>query len=176
MSPSSVAYQLKELERKGYLRRDPNRPRAVDVRPPSELMAEDEEAVRAARDLVARGRAWGGSGVALVLGGETTVTLRGETGRGGRNQELALAAARELSGGEGELVLTLATDGEDGPTRSAGGTVDGTTWEAVRRAGIDPEAALARHDSGTALAAVPGQEITLTCAPAGQGARLAAAQ
>jgi repressor LexA len=49
VSPSSVAYQLKELERKGYLRRDPNRPRAVDVRPPSELMPEDEEAVRAAR-------------------------------------------------------------------------------------------------------------------------------
>jgi repressor LexA len=49
VSPSSVAYQLKELERKGYLRRDPNRPRAVDVRPPSELMTEDEEAVRAAR-------------------------------------------------------------------------------------------------------------------------------
>jgi repressor LexA len=49
VSPSSVAYQLKELERKGYLRRDPNRPRAVDVRPPSELIVEDEEAVRAAR-------------------------------------------------------------------------------------------------------------------------------
>lgn len=50
VSPSSVAYQLKELERKGYLRRDPNRPRAVDVRPPSELIgADDEAAVRAAR-------------------------------------------------------------------------------------------------------------------------------
>jgi repressor LexA len=49
VSPSSVAYQLKELERKGYLRRDPNRPRAVDVRPPSELIAVDEEAARAAR-------------------------------------------------------------------------------------------------------------------------------
>ena len=49
MSPSSVAYQLKVLEGKGYLRRDPNRPRAVDVRPPSELIAEDEEAVRSAR-------------------------------------------------------------------------------------------------------------------------------
>jgi repressor LexA len=49
VSPSSVAYQLKELERKGYLRRDPNRPRAVDVRPPSELQPDDEEAVRAAR-------------------------------------------------------------------------------------------------------------------------------
>jgi repressor LexA len=47
VSPSSVAYQLKELERKGYLRRDPNRPRAVDVRPPSELV--DEETARAQR-------------------------------------------------------------------------------------------------------------------------------
>jgi repressor LexA len=47
VSPSSVAYQLKELERKGFLRRDPNRPRAVDVRPPSELI--DDETARAAR-------------------------------------------------------------------------------------------------------------------------------
>jgi repressor LexA len=49
VSPSSVAYQLKELEKKGFLRRDPNRPRAVDVRPPSELSPEEEEAARAAR-------------------------------------------------------------------------------------------------------------------------------
>ncbi|HKV12407.1 MAG TPA: DUF4147 domain-containing protein [Thermoanaerobaculia bacterium] len=111
------------------------------------------EAAAAARGLVERGRALGKS---LVLGGETTVTLRGETGRGGRNQELALAAAREIAGSADELVFTLATDGEDGPTRAAGGVVDGATWEAVRRAGIDPDAALARHDSGTALAAVPG--------------------
>ncbi|MFC7545496.1 transcriptional repressor LexA [Plantactinospora sp. GCM10030261] len=47
VSPSSVAYQLKELERKGFLRRDPNRPRAVDVRPPNDLM--DDEAARAQR-------------------------------------------------------------------------------------------------------------------------------
>jgi repressor LexA len=50
VSPSSVAYQMGVLQRKGYLRKDPNRPRAVDVRPPSELaIADDEEAVRAAR-------------------------------------------------------------------------------------------------------------------------------
>jgi glycerate 2-kinase len=116
----------------------------------------DGEAVHAARGLVERGRALEGAAVALVLGGETTVTLRGEAGHGGRNQELALAAARALAGGAGELVFTLATDGEDGPTRSAGGTVDGSTWEAIRRAGTDPRAALARHASGTALAAVPG--------------------
>ena len=47
VSPSSVAYQLKELERKGFLRRDPNRPRAVDVRPPSDLV--DDELTRAHR-------------------------------------------------------------------------------------------------------------------------------
>lgn len=111
------------------------------------------EATAAARALVERGRALGKT---LVLGGETTVTLRGEAGRGGRNQELALAAAREIAGSRDELVLTLATDGEDGPTRAAGGVVDGATWEAVRRAGINPDAALARHDAGTALAAVPG--------------------
>jgi repressor LexA len=49
VSPSSVAYQMGVLEKKGYLRKDPNRPRAVDVRPPSELVIDDEEAVRAAR-------------------------------------------------------------------------------------------------------------------------------
>jgi glycerate 2-kinase len=97
------------------------------------------EAAQAARRLVERGRALGG-----------------EAGSGGRNQELALAAAREISGGAGELVFTVATDGEDGPTRYAGARVDGGTWEAVRRARIDPDAALARHDSRPALAAVPG--------------------
>jgi repressor LexA len=49
VSPSSVAYQLKELEKKGYLRRDPNRPRAVDVRQPTDLSPEEDEALRAAR-------------------------------------------------------------------------------------------------------------------------------
>jgi repressor LexA len=49
VSPSSVAYQMGVLQKKGYLRKDPNRPRAVDVRPPSELALDDEEAIRAAR-------------------------------------------------------------------------------------------------------------------------------
>lgn len=49
VSPSSVAYQLKELERKGYLRRDPNRPRAVDVRLPAEQIEQDEEELRRLR-------------------------------------------------------------------------------------------------------------------------------
>jgi hydroxypyruvate reductase len=121
-------------------------------------------AAAAGRELVRRGRALGmAAGVALVLGGETTVRLgpAGSTGQGGRNQELALAAAGELAvpapdvAGQ-ELVLTLATDGEDGPTRAAGGVVDGATWEAIRRTGSDPADLLARHDSGTALRLVPG--------------------
>lgn len=122
------------------------------------------EAAVAGRELVSRGRALGSSpgtsGVALVLGGETTVTLEGEGGHGGRNQEMALAAARALGAswpaGAEEVVLTLATDGEDGPTRAAGGIVDGDTWEAIRRAGDDPEGALKRHDSGRVLKLVPG--------------------
>ena len=124
------------------------------------------EAAAAGRELVTRGRALAGDRVALVWGGETTVTLSGAaggTGRGGRNSELALAAAgalREsgLTGGEGarEVVLALATDGEDGATRKAGALVDGGVWEAVRKAGIDPAAALARHDSLPALGAVHG--------------------
>jgi glycerate 2-kinase len=114
------------------------------------------EAAPAARALVVRGRALAGPRVALVLGGETTVTLGPSPGRGGRNQELALAAARELAGGSGELVLSLATDGEDGPTPHAGGMVDSASWQALESAGADPAAALARHDSQRALAALPG--------------------
>ncbi|HEX5715680.1 MAG TPA: DUF4147 domain-containing protein [Thermoanaerobaculia bacterium] len=121
------------------------------------------EASRAARDLVARGRSLEGPAVALVLGGETTVTVWSGDGRGGRNGELALAAARELASGppgQEEVVLALATDGEDGTTGTAGAAVEGgiggSTWETIRRAGIDPDAALARHDSLPALEKAPG--------------------
>ncbi len=112
------------------------------------------EASLAARDLVARGRSLEGPAVALVLGGETTVTVHDGDGRGGRNGELALAAARELA--QDEVVLSLATDGEDGTTGTAGAAVEAGTWETIRRAGIDPEAALARHDSLPALEKAPG--------------------
>ncbi|HEX3129780.1 MAG TPA: DUF4147 domain-containing protein [Thermoanaerobaculia bacterium] len=111
------------------------------------------EASKAGRGLVERGRSVSGgvgNSVALILGGETAVTLSEDHGRGGRNGELALAAARDLA--EGEVVLALATDGEDGLTGTAGAVVDHGTWKACP----DPEAALARHDSLTALEAVPG--------------------
>jgi glycerate 2-kinase len=121
------------------------------------------EAAQAARDLVERGRSLEGEQVAVVWGGETTVALAGSGGgsggRGGRNIELALAAAGALHGGLPgchELVLALATDGEDGTTRKAGALVDGGAWEAVRRGGIDPAAALARHEAFRALSSVAG--------------------
>jgi glycerate 2-kinase len=118
------------------------------------------EAAKTAAALVERGRSLSGESVAVVLSGETTVTLKGgPAGRGGRNTELALAAARSLSGvtpGVEEVVLALATDGEDGSSRSAGGLVDGAVWEALRRAGANPESSLENHDSATALRAAPG--------------------
>ncbi|HYN21411.1 MAG TPA: MOFRL family protein, partial [Thermoanaerobaculia bacterium] len=120
------------------------------------------EAVQAARDLVVRGRSLEGGAVALILGGETTVTLGAGSGRGGRNGELALAAARELAAGipgQEEVVLALATDGEDGTTGTAGAAIAGGragAWEALRLSGFDPAAALSRHDSLAALEKVPG--------------------
>ncbi len=76
----------------------------------------------------------------LVWGGETTVTLRGK-GRGGRNQELALAAALALDGQPGVAMMALATDGTDGPTDAAGGMIDSSPSDRARQLGLDPLAA-----------------------------------
>ncbi len=90
----------------------------------------------------------------LVLGGETTVTLGAEPGRGGRNQELALAAALALEGVAGVTVAALATDGTDGPTDSAGALVDGSTVARGRALGLGAAAHLRRHDAYPYLQAV----------------------
>jgi len=82
----------------------------------------------------------------LILGGETTVTVRGD-GRGGRNQEIALAAALALEGWEGVMVATLATDGTDGPTDAAGAIATGDTVARARAMGLDPADHLARNDA-----------------------------
>jgi hydroxypyruvate reductase len=82
----------------------------------------------------------------LVLGGETTVTLRGD-GWGGRNQEMALAAALALDGWDGVLVACLATDGTDGPTDAAGAFADGTTVVRAANLGLDAGSYLARSDA-----------------------------
>ncbi|GAB4535309.1 MAG: glycerate kinase [Anaerolineae bacterium] len=82
----------------------------------------------------------------IILGGETTVTLHGD-GKGGRNQEMALAAALALNNWEGVLIAFLATDGSDGPTDAAGAFVDGTTITRARQLGLEAEAYLARNDA-----------------------------
>jgi hydroxypyruvate reductase len=82
----------------------------------------------------------------VIVGGETTVTIRGD-GRGGRNQELALAAVADLAGLPDVAVVTLATDGGDGPTDAAGAVVTGETYSRALAAGLDPAANLARNDS-----------------------------
>jgi glycerate 2-kinase len=74
-------------------------------------------------------------GRCLILGGETTVTVKG-SGRGGRNQELALAAAIDIDGCERVVIATFATDGEDGPTSAAGALVTGNTLALGRAEGL----------------------------------------
>jgi len=88
----------------------------------------------------------------LLMGGETTVTVRGQ-GRGGRNQELALAAALVLQGNTGMALMSLATDGVDGPTDAAGAVVSGETMGRMRAMGVDPHAALSENDAHPALRA-----------------------
>jgi glycerate 2-kinase len=82
----------------------------------------------------------------IVVGGETTVTLRGG-GRGGRNTELALASVTELADYPGVLLASLATDGEDGPTDAAGAVVTGETFRRAAGLGLDPQDYLNRNDS-----------------------------
>jgi glycerate 2-kinase len=84
----------------------------------------------------------------IVVGGETTVTLTGN-GKGGRNTELALAAVSELADFPEVMLITLATDGEDGPTDAAGAVVTGETLRRAARLGLHPELFLERNDSYT---------------------------
>ena len=91
---------------------------------------------------------------ALLWGGETTVRLTG-TGRGGRNQELALrlaALAAQSPLPRRWLFLSGGTDGRDGPTDAAGAMVDGGTWQRITDAGGDANALLVNNDSNAALA------------------------
>lgn len=84
--------------------------------------------------------------VCAIAGGETAVVVRGN-GRGGRNQELALAAAVEFAGNRKVALLAAGTDGIDGPTDAAGAYVDGETLARGSDLGVDARAALADNDS-----------------------------
>lgn len=92
----------------------------------------------------------------FLSAGETTVTLRGVAGRGGRNQEFALAAAASLAGLEEVRLVSVGTDGVDGRTDAAGGWVDGATVARAARRGVDLDRALDGHASYDALRAVGG--------------------
>ena len=91
-----------------------------------------------------------GKKLAFLAGGETVVQLTGH-GLGGRNQELALAAAPGIAGLSGAAVFSLGSDGTDGPTDAAGGYVDGSTAQILKEQGIDIFAVLKENDSYHAL-------------------------
>ena len=90
---------------------------------------------------------------AFIAGGETVVHVKGK-GLGGRNQELALAAAIELSGVPNVALLSVGSDGTDGPTDAAGGFIDGDTYRNLKEKGFSPEERLADNDAYHALDAV----------------------
>ena len=97
--------------------------------------------------------------LAFLAGGETVVRLTGH-GLGGRNQELALAAAPILAGTAGAAVFSVGSDGTDGPTDAAGGYADGDTFSALARQGLDVHQVLAENDAYHALKAVGGLLVT----------------
>ena len=122
------------------------------------------EAREAGAFLAAIARSQAGRGRrAFILGGETVVHLTGD-GLGGRNQELALSAARGMDGLTGALLFSVGSDGTDGPTDAAGGWVDGNTAASLREKGIDIEQVLARNDAYRALQACGG---LITTGPTG---------
>lgn len=96
---------------------------------------------------------------AVILGGETVVKIKGD-GLGGRNQELALYGAVTLDGTDNAVLLSLGSDGTDGPTDAAGGIVDGTTVSRLYEKGIDVHEILDNNDSYNALKEVDGLIMT----------------
>ena len=121
----------------------------------------DCEAREAGRFLAAvlRSHAEEGRKLAFLAGGETVVHLTGK-GLGGRNQELALAAAEGLRGLKNACLLSLGSDGTDGPTDAAGGYVDGDSFDALREKGLVLHEVLRNNDAYHALRAVGGLIVT----------------
>lgn len=107
---------------------------------------------------IARFHAGSGKPMAFLAGGETVVHLTGH-GLGGRNQELALAAADGIAGMDA-CVFSVGSDGTDGPTDAAGGYVDGTTYETLRAQGIHISDVLQENDAYHALQKCDGLIIT----------------
>ena len=107
------------------------------------------EARQVGRDLAHRLRIEGSGRTrpfCLIAGGETTVTIQSD-GKGGRNQELALAAVPELTGLKNSMLISMATDGDDGPTDAAGAVVTGETAQRAKSLGLDAASHLSRNDA-----------------------------
>lgn len=133
------------------------------------LEGEAREVAKAASALAKSIRACGdpiAPPACIVWGGETTVTIGGK-GKGGRNQELALAAALALDGWDDILVMPLATDGTDGPTDAAGAIVTGESIARANEQGLDAWAALNDNDSYHFFDALDGPPGLIRTGPTG---------
>lgn len=97
--------------------------------------------------------------LAFIAGGETVVTLTG-SGKGGRNQELALSAAAGIAGLHNVCIFSVGSDGTDGPTDAAGGYVDGVSARRLREQGLDVHEVLSRNDAYHALQEIQGLIFT----------------
>jgi len=108
---------------------------------------------------IVRSHAGSGKALAFIAGGETVVKLTGK-GLGGRNQELALAAAAGIDGVANAAVFSVGSDGTDGPTDAAGGYADGDTAAELRAQGVTIDAVLKDNDAYHALQKTGGLIIT----------------
>ncbi|WP_181256573.1 glycerate kinase type-2 family protein [Merismopedia glauca] len=120
------------------------------------------EARLVAQEMVAIARSkqqLGAQKLCLLAGGETTVTVTGK-GIGGRNQELALAAAIALEGVDGITILSAATDGGDGNSDATGAILDGYTVIRARELGLNPQQMLENNDSGSFFARLGDRIVT----------------
>jgi glycerate 2-kinase len=117
------------------------------------------EAREAGKELARKVRRARTPPLCLIAGGETTVTVTGE-GQGGRNQELALAAALELDGAQDVMLVSFATDGDEGMTGAAGAVVTGETLTRSRALGLDARDFLHRNDSHTFFVALDDLLVT----------------
>ena len=119
------------------------------------------EARDAGRDLgkLLKNHGYSGRKLAFLAGGETVVHVTG-TGLGGRNQELALGAARVIAGMDNACVISVGSDGTDGPTDAAGGYADGHTVAALEEKGLSPDKVLENNDAYHGLKAIGGLIFT----------------
>ncbi len=108
---------------------------------------------------IARSRQNTKKSIAFIAGGETVVHVKG-TGKGGRNQELALAAAAGIAGLRDTAIFSVGSDGTDGPTDAAGGYCDGRTKEVLEKAGVDIYQSLCDNNAYDALKKAGGLIFT----------------